>query len=204
VKSKRIGLAPFGILLVAVALLVAWASRSEAQPLPTCAPASTVQPQPWNETRVAWVAPTTYATTPPTPLPAGAVLTYTVLRRTGTSGAFVAICQTTATGTALANQPIGQNFYTATARITGTDSVQAAPASKDIVEPPPSPPTNITVASTRIDPYEWTCRDSSGAVLTNHRSAVEAQTECTNRAVAALERVFEIRPSGYRIVARAR
>jgi hypothetical protein len=165
-----------------------------AQTLPTCGPASTATPQPWNEARVSWTAPTTY----------------TVYRRVGATGTFGALCTTQATSTALASQPVGSVFYTATARIgAGVESTQGAPpGNKTIVDPAPSPPTGITVASTRMEPYEWTCRDSSGVVITNHRSAVEAQTSCTNKAIESLlggtarqSATFEMRPSGYRFVA---
>jgi hypothetical protein len=179
-----------------------------AQTLPTCGPASTATPQPWNEARVSWTAPTTYANGQA--FPTGTVLTYTVYRRVGATGTFGALCTTQATSTALASQPVGSVFYTATARIgAGVESTQGAPpGNKTIVDPAPSPPTGITVASTRMEPYEWTCRDSSGVVITNHRSAVEAQTSCTNKAIESLlggtarqSATFEMRPSGYRFVA---
>lgn len=166
----------------------------------TCPPLSTATPQPWNESRVKWTAPTTY--TDGTAFVAGTVLTYTVYRKTGTA-AFAALCTTTATSTSLSSQPTGTNTYTVTAKtMTSAESGQPTPASKDVTEPPVSTPTNITVASTRIDQFEWTCRDSAGAVLTNHRSQVEAQTSCTNAALSHVGAAYEIRPSGYRITAK--
>jgi hypothetical protein len=132
------------------------------------------------------------------------VLTYTVYRRVGT-GAFAAQCTTTSVGTALPNQPVGSVAYTATARIaTGPESTQPSPFTKNITEPAPAPPSDITVASTRIDPDSWTCRDSGGAILSRHERADKAQESCTNFALANLGKPFEMRPSAYRIVASLR
>jgi hypothetical protein len=175
-----------------------------AQTLPTCGPASTATPQPWNEARVSWTAPTTYANGQA--FPTGTVLTYTVYRRVGATGTFGALCTTQATSTALASQPVGSVFYTATARIgAGVESTQGAPpGNKTIVDPAPSPPTGITVASTRMEPDSWTCRDQAGAILSRHERADKAQESCTNFALASIGTPFEMRSSGYRIVAARR
>jgi hypothetical protein len=187
---------------IAVLLLLFVSTAAQSQ-LATCPALSIATPQPWNEARVTWTAPTTYENGQP--LGSGVVLRYTVLRRTGTTGTFTAICETTATSTSLSNQPLGQNFYTATARTnTSAQSAQATPDDKIITEPAPSQPTNITVASTRIEQYEWTCRDDAGAVLTTHTRQDKAQESCTNLALANLGKSFEMRPSGYRIAASAR
>lgn len=184
-------------------LLIAFPAYS--QTLPACGPASTVTPQPYNEARLSWVAPTTF--TNGQTMPAGTVLTYTVYRRTGTTTTtFTAICTTTAVATALASQPIGLNTYTVTAKTpTSAESSQAIPhANKTVTDPnpTPNPPANLTIASTRIDPDSWTCRDEFGAILSRHERQDKAQESCTNFALANLGRAFEMRPSGYRIVAR--
>ncbi|MGQ0836340.1 MAG: hypothetical protein ACT4O5_15750 [Gammaproteobacteria bacterium] len=57
------------------------------------------------------------------------------------------------------------------------------------------------VTSTRIDSASWTCRDTAGAILTSHERQDKAQEECTNRALKSPGTAFEIRPSGFRIVA---
>jgi hypothetical protein len=178
------------------------------QVLPTCGQASTVVPQPWDEARVSWTRPATWSDG--TALPATTALIYTVYRRVGATGTFAALCTTTAVATALSGQPVGQVFYTATARVgTGTESTQPTAASKTIVSPSPSPPTGITVASTRMEPDSWTCRDEAGVIISRHERADKAQESCTNQALAALlassaqvSPSFEMRSSGYRIVAR--
>jgi hypothetical protein len=58
-----------------------------------------------------------------------------------------------------------------------------------------------TITSTRIESASWTCRDASGAVLTTHERQDKAQEECTNRALKSPNTTFEMRPSGFRIVA---
>jgi hypothetical protein len=175
----------------------------------TCAPASTATPQPANEARVSWQRPATYADG--TALPTTVALTYTLYRRTGTSGSFAALCTTTATSTALASQPVGQQFYTVTAKTaTSGESAQATPpGSKTIADPPPGTPTNITVVSNRVEPESWTCRDEAGVIISSHQRQDKAQEACTNQAIAALlagsaqqSPPFEMRSSAYRIVAR--
>jgi hypothetical protein len=66
---------------------------------------------------------------------------------------------------------------------------------------PPAVLPASAVLSTRIESAEWTCRDSAGAILSSHTRQDKAQESCTNRALAAPGVAFEIRPSGYRIVA---
>lgn len=95
----------------------------------------------------------------------------------------------------------GTHYFTATATVAGVESALSMSASKTIL-PTPNPPTNITVTSTRIEPSSWTCRDVSGSVLTSHERADKAQESCTNFALASLGTPFEMRPSGFRIVAR--
>ena len=95
------------------------------------------------------------------------------------------------------------NTY-ATAFNTGAagNSAYSNTASTVVAPPTPSTPTNITVTSTRIEPASWTCRDQAGAVLSSHERQDKAQESCTNYALANLGSAFEMRPSGYRIVAR--
>lgn len=67
---------------------------------------------------------------------------------------------------------------------------------------PPAPSSSAaTITSTRIDASEWTCRDSSGVVLSSHTREDKAFEACANRALAAPGTAFEIRPSGYRVIA---
>jgi hypothetical protein len=47
-----------------------------------------------------------------------------------------------------------------------------------------------TVTSTRIESAEWTCRDSSGAVLSSHTLADKAQEACSNLALPAPGHAF--------------
>src|SRR6185503_17126694 len=110
------------IALVGVAVL-SMCGSVQAQTLPSCGPASSVTPQPWNEARVKWDAVTTY-TNGQTIV---GTVTYTVYRRAGATGSFAAICTTTATATALPNQPNGVNNYTVTAK-TSTSSESAQPS----------------------------------------------------------------------------
>jgi hypothetical protein len=55
-----------------------------------------------------------------------------------------------------------------------------------------------TVSWTRIESAEWTCRDSSGALLSSGTQAHNAHETCGNRALAAPGQVFEMSPIGYR------
>lgn len=75
-------------------------------------------------------------------------------------------------------------------------------AATTVAPPTPQQPTNITITSTRIGMSEWECIDAAGAVLSQHTRQDKAQESCTNYALANLGRAFEMRPSGYRIVAR--
>jgi hypothetical protein len=188
------------VIVAAALLLASFAAHAQT----TCGPASTVTPQPWNEVRLNWMAPTTL--TNGQPIPSGTVLTYTVYRRSGTATTFTAICTTTASVTAIPNQPVGANTYTVTAKTaTSAESGQAIPhANKTVTEPAPNPPTSLTIASTRIEPDSWTCRDGAGLILTRHERQDKAQESCTNFALANVGVPFEMRPSGYRIVAAAR
>lgn len=73
------------------------------------------------------------------------------------------------------------------------------------VQPPtPQTPTGLTVSSTRIESAEWTCRDIAGNILSSHTRQDKAEEACLNRALAALDTPFEVRPSGYRWVAQVR
>lgn len=75
-------------------------------------------------------------------------------------------------------------------------------ATTTVAPPTPQQPTSITITSTRIDPASWTCRDASGSILSSHERQDKAQESCTNYALASLGTAFEMRASGYRIVAR--
>lgn len=61
-----------------------------------------------------------------------------------------------------------------------------------------------TVTSTRIESAEWTCRDSSGAVLSIHTRADKLQEACNDHALGAPGQAFEMRPSGDGITAAKR
>jgi hypothetical protein len=90
-------------------------------------------------------------------------------------------------------------FVVTSVNAAQTESAYSNVASKTFA--PSSGGAPPTVTSTRIESAEWTCRDSSGAILTSHTRQDKAQESCTNRALAAPGTVFELRPSGYRIVA---
>lgn len=75
-------------------------------------------------------------------------------------------------------------------------------ATTTVAPPTPQQPTNIQITSTRIEPASWTCRDQSGAILSSHERPDKAQEACTNAALASVGTPFEMRASGYRIVAR--
>lgn len=74
-------------------------------------------------------------------------------------------------------------------------------ASTAVAPPQPQQPTGITISSTRIEPASWTCRDQSGVILSSHERPDKAQEACTNFALASVGTPFELRSSGYRIVA---
>lgn len=88
----------------------------------------------------------------------------------------------------------------------GGESPKSCTATKQVmaatVPPPVTPtPTTLTVSSTRIDAAEWTCRDAAGVILSSHTRQDTAQTACTNLALKNPGKVYELRPSGYRISA---
>lgn len=93
----------------------------------------------------------------------------------------------------------GTHYFVATAIVGGVESVFSNSASKTIAAQPAPTPTRVT--STRIEAAEWTCRDANGVILTSHTRQDKAQEECTNRALANPGVTYEIRPSGYRIIA---
>lgn len=177
-------------LLAALAVLASFAAEAQ----PAC-PAAPSVPVPRDQARLTWTAPTQY--TDNTPIVAGTVLTFTVYRD-GTAN-----CTTTGSVAGQLALTVGTHSWTVTARVgTGPESPQSASASKTIPAPTPGAPTGITVASTRIESDSWTCRDESGAILSRHERADKAQESCTNFALSSLGTPYEMRPSGYRIVAR--
>jgi len=167
----------------------------------TC-PTPPADPVPRDQARLSWVRPTTNSDG--SALAASVVLTYTLYERVGTTD--TARCTTSAVTAGQTGLSDGAHTWVVTARVgTGPESVKSTAASKTIPPAPvvpPGPPTNITVASTRIDPDSWTCRDENGAVLSRHERQDKAQESCTNFAIANLGKTFEMRPSGFRIVAR--
>lgn len=181
-------------LIAALALLlVSFASYGQ-----TC-PAGLPDPVPRDAVRLNWGAVTTYTD--------GSTIvgtvTYTVYKRTGTTDAMV--CTTTATNAGQTGLAVATHTYVVTARVgTGPESAKTAPASKDVTAPTPNVPPNLTIASNRIDPAEWTCRDQSGAILSSHSRQDKAMEACVNLALARVGTPYEIRPSGYRLVASLR
>jgi hypothetical protein len=186
--------------LIASLALACFALPAFAQ-LPAC-PAAPADPIPRDQARLAWVRPG--AMTDGNVIAPTVVITYTVYERVGTTD--TARCTTTNTSAGQTGLTDGAHTWVVTARIgSGLESAKSGSASKTI--PPstttPAPPTNVTVASTRIDSDSWTCRDSSGAILSRHERQDKAQESCTNYALANLGTPYEMRPSGYRIQARA-
>lgn len=152
-----------------------------------------------NAVRLNWSAVTT--NTNGTPI-VGTV-TYTVYKRVGTTDTVV--CTTTATNAGQSNLAVGTHSYVVSARVgTGPESAKAGPVSKAVAAPIPNEPPNLTIASTRIGPDSFTCRDAAGNVLTRHERQDKAQESCTNLAIANLGKPYDVIPSGYRIEARQR
>jgi hypothetical protein len=179
-------------LLAGLLALVAFSAHAQT----TC-PVAPADPVPRDQARITWTRPLSF--TDGTAIAAATVLTYTVYR----DG--VANCTTNGVLAGQTALPVGTHVFTVTARVgTGPESVASNSFSKTIPAPPqvPNPPTNVTVASTRIDPDSWTCRDSDGNILSRHERQDKAQESCTNFALASVGASFEMRPSGYRIVAR--
>lgn len=180
---------------VFAALLLLTSFSVQAQ---TC-PASPADPVPRDAARLSWTRPTT--NTDGSAIAATTVLTYTVYERVGTTDTMR--CTTTTVTAGQVGLAVGSHTWVVTARIgTGPESPKSNAATKTIPEATPGAPGNVTVASTRIDPDSWTCRDESGAILSRHERQDKAQESCTNYALASLGKPFEMRPSGYRIVAR--
>jgi hypothetical protein len=182
--------------LLLAALL--WAGNSFAQTCPV-APSS---PVPRDQARITWQRPT--HNTDGSTIPASTVFTYTLYRRTGSTD--TAVCTTNGELAGQTGLAVGTHTWVVTARAgSGPESGKSAPGSKTVDAPPvptPNPPGGITVASTRIDPDSWTCRDENGAILSRHERQDKAQESCTNFAIASLGKPYEMRPSGFRIVAR--
>jgi hypothetical protein len=94
------------------------------------------------------------------------------------------------------------NTYATTFNTTAAGNSAFSNTAVTTVAPPtPQPPASITITSTRIGTADWECLDGAGAVLSQHVRQDKAFESCANRAYAALNTPFEIRPSGYRIVA---
>lgn len=114
-------------------------------------------------------------------------------------------------GYVFSNLAAGTHYFVASSiNATGVEGMFSNVASKTIAgttppppppPPPPPVPTALAVTSTRIDAAEWTCRDSAGVILTSHTRADKAQEACTNFALKNPGKVYEMRPSGYRITA---
>jgi hypothetical protein len=184
-------------LLALLAVLMPCAAFAQ---LPTC-PVAPSDPIPRDAARLTWVRPATY--TDGSAIPTSTVFTYTLYERSGTLD--TARCTTNGELAGQTALTVGTHTWLVTARVgAGPESVKSNPASKTVDPLPqvPNPPTNLTVTSTRIDAVEWTCRDATGAVLSGHTRQDKAQEACTNLALASLGTPFEIRPSGYRLVAR--
>jgi hypothetical protein len=156
-------------------IIAAFVERSaSAQALPACAPLGTVTPIPWDEARLTWTLPT--ANTDGSALSPNTVIT-TVYRRTGTSGAFVAQCATSAgaVGASLLSQPVGAQNYVVTARVgTGPESAQSNVAIKNIVVVP-NPPTGLTVQS---DLTAWVFEETENRAFLLPVGTVTAGTQC--------------------------
>lgn len=165
-------------------------------------PAAPADPVPRDQARLSWDRPGYYADG--TVIGPAVGIIYTVYERVGTTD--TVRCTTTAVTAGQSGLSDGAHAWVVTARVgTGPESAKSGSASKTIAPAPivpPGPPTNVTVASTRIDPDSWTCRDESGAILTRHERQDKAQESCTNFALANLGVAYEMRPSGFRIVAR--
>jgi hypothetical protein len=165
----------------------------------TCAP-SIPDPVPVDASRVSWAATTKNTNNSDVQPP----VTYTVYE----FGARRCTTQVLAVG--FAGLPVGQHVWTVSASTPslgeGEQSARAvkwttAPSTPPTPTPTPSPPSALTVTSTRIDAAEWTCRDSAGAVLSSNTRQDKAQESCTNLALKNPGKVYEMRPSGYRIQA---
>lgn len=106
--------------------------------------------------------------------------------------------------TTLTGLAAGTYTFAMAAVAAAGESAKSCTVTKTVSDPPPlpTPPTMISVSSTRIDSDSWTCRDSSGAILTRHERQDKAQEACTNFAIANLGQSYVMQPSGYRIVAR--
>lgn len=94
------------------------------------------------------------------------------------------------------------SYATAFSPTAAGNSAFSSTAVTTVAPPTPQQPTGITITSTRIGTADWECLDGAGAVLSQHVRQDKAFESCANRAYAALNTPFEIRPSGYRIVAR--
>lgn len=62
-------------------------------------------------------------------------------------------------------------------------------------------PAAAQITSTRIESASWTCRDTEGRVLSSHERQDKAMEACTNRALKSPGTKYEVRPSGFWIVA---
>ena len=158
-----------------------------------------------------WNHPTT--NTDGSPLALSDIANTAILRAAGCTTAEVlagvmTLVPAPANSVTLQGVPEGTWCYGArTAAVNGNMSALSniATATVDVPdpepEPEPEPQPAAAFTSTRIESADWTCRDSSGAVLSSHQRQDKAMEACANRALAEPGAVFEIRPSGYRIVA---
>jgi hypothetical protein len=127
------------------------AGQSAAQTLPTCTTPNASYRPTFSETLLNWIPVSTFDDF--LPIPAGAVVTYTVFRGTSAPGSFVGVCTTLDQAALLTGQPPGRNIYAITASIPDHDRSRfSAGVIKDNSEPVPPPerkrmaaPTGVTV-----------------------------------------------------------